>query len=306
MSNATLEPQMVEFIRETESFYPADSAGRPIAEQRRLYDAYAAHMTPPRPPGVTSQDRHLALPGRSIDVRLTRDAASGAKGVIVYLHGGGFVLGGLDSHEIVTAHLAARTGATVVTVDYRLAPEHTFPAAFEDARDAVQWVRAEWPQRKIVAIGDSAGGNLCTAVATHLRDTGAKQLDGMVLFYPTLAPDPMPPACDDHAQAPMLTLADVLWYKEAYLSGAAPTPYSSPLLATRYDGLPPTLLLPVEIDPLRDDATTLHARIKAAGGTSELVVGKGLLHGALRALGRSPGIDALMQRAVDFALAHLI
>ncbi len=305
MSEGVLEPQMVAFIQETDSFYPSDTASRPIDEQRRLYDAYAAHMTPPRPPGVTSVDRILDLPGRSIDLRLTYDGQGGRNGVIVYLHGGGFVVGGLESHEIVTATLAAQTGATVVTVDYRLAPEYPYPAAFEDARDAVLWVQRQWPRQKIIAMGDSAGGNLCAAVALHLRDAGERQFDGMALFYPGFAPDPMLPARDEHAHAPMLTLADVYWYKDTYLAGQMPTAYSSPLLAHRYDGLPSTLLMPAEIDPLRDDATVFHQRLTAAGGRSELVIGRGLVHGALRALGHSPGVDALMQRAVDFALAHL-
>lgn len=305
-----LETQMIAYIAETESFYPADAATRPIEEQRRLYDAYAAHMTPPRPPGVTSEDAVLELPGRALRLRAYRDAAGGGRGVVVYLHGGGYVVGGLDSHDRITASFAARTGATVVSVDYRLAPEHPYPAPFEDARDAVLAVLGgatpfDLPRGRLVLAGDSAGGTLCAAVSLALRDSGRRQADGMILFYPGLAPDPTPPARDEHAAAPMLSLADLRWYKTTYLAGRAPTPFSSPLLAGSLAGLAPALLLPVEIDPLRDDAVLFHRRIVAEGGAAELMVGAGLVHGSLRAMGRSPGVDALVAKAMAFARERL-
>jgi acetyl esterase len=303
-----LEPQMLEFIEETNAFYPADTASRSIAEQRRLYDRYAAHMTPPRPHGVTVEDTTFGP--RPIAVRAYRDAAGGGRGLIIYLHGGGFVLGGLDSHDMITARLAADTGATVITADYRLAPECPFPAALEDClavvRGALEARMSLMPGRvPVVLAGDSAGANLCAAIALDLREQRAEKIAGLILFYPALAPDPTPPARDEHADAPLLTLAEVRWFKKTYLGDREPTPQSAPLLAESLAGMPPTLLLPVEIDPLRDDAFAFHERLKAAGGTSELVLGKGLVHGCLRALGRSPGVDALVGRATLFARQRL-
>jgi acetyl esterase len=304
-----LEPQMLEFIEETNAFYPADTASRPIVEQRRLYDRYAAHMTPPRPHGVTVEDATFGP--RTIAVRAYRDALGGRKALIIYLHGGGFVLGGLDSHDMITARLAGDVGATVIGVDYRLAPEHPFPAAFEDClaivRGALEGRMSLMPARvPVVLAGDSAGANLCAAIALDLREQMAEKIAGLVLFYPGLAPDPTPPARDEHADAPLLTLAEVRSFKKTYLGDRAQTPQSAPLLAQNLADMPPTLLLPVEIDPLRDDAFAFHARLKAAGGSSELVLGKGLVHGCLRALGRSPGVDALVGRAALFARERLL
>jgi acetyl esterase/lipase len=303
-----LEAQMFEFIKETNAFYPADMASRPVAEQRRLYDRYAAHMTPPRPPGVTVEN---AVYGESaIAVRAYRDSSGGTKGLVIYLHGGGFVLGGLDSHDMITARLAADIGATVVSVDYRLAPEYPFPAAFEDclavARGALDAQMPLMPGKvPVILAGDSAGANLCAAIALDLREQTVEKIAGLILFYPALAPDPTPPACDEHAQAPLLTLAEARWFRKTYLGDRAPTHQSAPLLAESLAGMPPTLLLPAEIDPLRDDAFAFHERLNATGGISELVLGKGLVHGCLRALGRSPGVDGLVDRAVLFARQRL-
>jgi acetyl esterase len=303
-----LEPEMIEFIRETNAFYPSDAVTRPIAEQRRLYDRYAAHMTPARPIGVTAEDAEFG-PGR-ICVRAYRDAEGGIRGVIVYLHGGGFVLGGLDSHDMITARLAADTGATIVAVNYRLAPEHPFPAAFDDCLSVVKAVTEgsflllAKPARVVLA-GDSAGANLCAAISLTLNNETTRVVDGLILFYPSLAPDPIAPARDENADAPMLTLADVRWYRKAYLGDREPTPQSSPLLAKSLAGTPPVLLLPVEFDPLRDDAFAFHDRLIREGCRSELMLGQGLVHGSLRALGRSPGVDALVRRAIIFARNQL-
>jgi acetyl esterase len=303
-----LEPQMLEFIEETNAFYPADAASRPIAEQRRLYDRYAAHMTPPRPDGIVVED--TVFGPRPIAIRAYRNVDVVSTGVIIYLHGGGFVLGGLDSHDMITARLAADTAATVIAVDYRLAPEHPFPAALEDCLTVVRGILDARlslvpKQVPVVLAGDSAGANLGAAIALLLREHSAGKVVGLILFYPALAPDPTPPACDEHAEAPLLTLAEVRWFRKAYLGDRAQTPQSAPLLAESLARMPPCLLLPVEIDPLRDDAFAFHERLKAAGGKSQLVLGKGLVHGCLRALGRSPGVDDLVGRAVLFARQRL-
>ncbi|HXH04224.1 MAG TPA: alpha/beta hydrolase [Candidatus Competibacteraceae bacterium] len=303
-----LEPEMLDFIRATEAFYPADAATRTVAEQRRLYDAYAAAFTPPRPAGVSAEDGAVAAAGRRIPIRLYRDRAGGRAGCILYFHGGGFVLGGLDSHDIVTARLAADTGATVIAVDYRLAPEHRYPAAFDDCRVVLEALRAD-PARygvdagRIVLCGDSAGGNLAAAVALANRDRGGAPLRGLILIYPGLGYQPSLPAFESEAEAPLLSAADVLAYREFYHGGRTPPDdaYAFPLAARDFCGLPPALLLPVEHDPLRDDCHALRERLQAAGVEAELWLGQGLVHGCLRALGRSPGVDALFARMVETA-----
>src|SRR5258708_2357649 len=270
---------MIDFIRETAGFYPADAAERSVAEQRRLYDAYAAAFTPPRPAGVTVTDEVLALADRSIPLRLYRGSGP-VTGTLVYFHGGGFVLGSLDSHEMITARLAADTRSAVVAVDYRLAPEHLAPAAFLDCLAVAEAaMRRDLPfaglPKRLLLAGDSAGGTLAAGVALALRDRGGTPPAGMVLVYPRLARDPTPPARDTEAEAPLLTLAAVRAYRDLCLGGRRPGRYHDPLEVERFDGLPPALLTPVEHDPLRDDAVLFAARLRSAGGAAELWMGTG-------------------------------
>jgi acetyl esterase/lipase len=303
-----LEAEMVDFIRQTYEFYPPNAVDLPIAEQRRLYDRYAASLSPRQPLGVSTEDADFGNPPMAL--RAYRDSEGGRRGTIVYLHGGGFVLGGLNSHDMITGCFAARSAATVIAVDYRLAPEHPFPAAIDDALAVVRGVLQHtmpFPVNRgpVVLAGDSAGANLCAAIALDLAADQDVRLNGLILFYPSLGADPTPPARDEHADAPMLTLADARWYYQVYLGNSLPNARSSPLLAPSLAGLPPTLLLPAESDPLRDDAVEFHRRLLREGGRSELMLGRGLVHGYLRALGRSPGVDALVGRAVAFAREHL-
>ncbi len=296
---------MIDFIAETARYYPDDAVERTIAEQRAIYDRMAAAFTPPRPDGVTVEDGVLILADRSIKLRAYRGSGGGKAGTAVYLHGGGFIVGGLDSHDIVTARLAALSNMTILVVDYRLAPEHPYPAAHKDSYAVIKAVMEgaltmECPNHYVVLMGDSAGGNIAASAALWLKDQGLRQADGMVLFYPGLAPDPTPPARDEEAHAPMLTLAEVRYYKKVYLGDHEPDRHSSPLLADDLSALPKTLLLPVEHDPLRDDATLFAKRLSEAGVEAEVYVGTGLVHGCLRAIGRSEGADLLLQKAASF------
>ena len=300
-----LGPDMLAFIEETARYYPDDAVDRSIDEQRAVYDRMAAAFTPPRPLGVTVEEAALVLEDRTVKLRAYRGASGGASGTAIYLHGGGFVVGGLDSHDIVTARLAALTDATILVVDYRLAPEHLYPAAHHDCYAAIKavidgTVPLACPNERIVLLGDSAGGNIAASAALWLKENGLRQVDGMVLFYPGLAPDPTPPARDDEAHAPMLTLADVRYYKKIYLGDQRPNHLTSPLLANDLKGMPSTLLMPVEHDPLRDDCTLFVKRLQDAGVSAEFHLGEGLVHGCLRAIGRSAGADLLLQKAAAF------
>jgi len=304
-----IDPDIEAFVAASTAFFPPSPGPRPIDEQRRLYDAYAAACTPPRPAGLVVEEAAIGGRGGPVALRLYRPAAGGT-GTVLYFHGGGFVLGGLDSHEFVTARLALDLGAAVVAVDYRLAPEHRSPAAFEDCLAATEAaIDGQMPfagaAGPLALAGDSAGGTLAAAVALAVRDRRVSPIAAMALVYPMLAPEPTPPAALTEAEAPMLTAAEVIAYRDAYLGGREPGPYDFPLLADRFDGLPPALLLPVEHDPLRDDASAFAERLAAAGGAAELVVGAGLVHGCLRAIGRSTAVDALYGRLAGFLGAAL-
>jgi acetyl esterase len=203
--------------------------------------------------------------------------------MVLYIHGGGFILGGLDSHDDVCAELCARTGFEVVSVDYRLAPEHLHPAAFDDALHAFEWA-AKTYDRPVLLCGDSAGGNLCAAVA-HATRNHAKKPIGQVLIYPGLGGDRSQGSYLTHAEAPMLTVRDLDFYKDIRTDGADGTDdvTLSPLADTDFTNLPPTVLITAQCDPLSSDGEAYRDRVLAAGGRATWFEEPGLVHGYLRA-----------------------
>lgn len=269
------------FIRETDRWYPPNTASASVAEQRQIYDRMCRAFHQPYPTDIVAQDRRLG--GVSCRVYAfvpPREAAA----TLVYFHGGGFVVGGLESHDSICAELAALTGLRVVSADYRLAPEHRHPAHFDDALAATLAVADAWPGRLILA-GDSAGGTLAAAVAHRLRD-GGPQIGGLVLIYPGLGGPLDRGSALGHAQAPMLTRDDVLFYRDIRFGPEgepAADPTATPLRDRDFTNLPPTLIHVAECDPLADDGTLYADAIHAAGGSAHLVVEAGLVHGYLRA-----------------------
>ncbi|HEV3424335.1 MAG TPA: alpha/beta hydrolase [Paraburkholderia sp.] len=312
-----LEPEIAAFVERTDAMYPAGTASLPAAEQRAIYDRYAAAFTPPLPAGLRVENASFrARMGHLIPLRLYRPVeAGGPSGTVLYFHGGGFVMGSLDSHEIVTARLAADAGLCVIAVDYRLAPEHRAPAAHDDCLEVtLAALEGGLPFASLPAplqlAGDSAGGNLAASVAMQLRDRGIDGVRGIALVYPMLGAEPQSPARETEAHAPMLTLADVHAFRDIYwgekggdMRGGTPVPqWTLPLHADRFDGLPATLAVGVEHDPLRDDAQVFAQRIQAADGQAEVWMGEGLVHGCWRALATSPGVQSLHDTVCRFLL----
>ncbi len=277
------------FIRQSEAAYPPDTATLTIADQRAIYDRMCRAFHRGYPPGVLAEDRVIA----GVRCRVF----AGAAPVVLYLHGGGYVVGGLESHDDVCADLRARTGLGVVCADYRLSPEHRHPAAFDDACAVARALGAGGP---ILLCGDSAGGNLCAAAAHALRGSGVEIL-GQVLIYPGLGGDVNRGSYLTHAHAPMLTRDDVLFYKD--IRHGAPPPAGdatvSPLQDTDFSGLPPTLAIAAQCDPLADDARDYAAAIRAAGGTALAVEEPGLVHGYLRARMSVPRAAASFTRITE-------
>ncbi|AOJ19590.1 alpha/beta hydrolase [Burkholderia cenocepacia] len=314
-----LEPEIAAFVTAVDAWYPADAAARSPHEQRRLYDRFAAEWTPAAlPAGIVQHDAVWRAPdGRTIALRRYTCAHGTPRGTVLFFHGGGFVVGSLDSHALITAQLAADTGLDVIAVDYRLAPEHHAPAALDDCLEVTRAARdAHWPFGPCVPpltlAGDSAGGMLAAAVATALRDAGERNVDGIALVYPMLGFEPQSPAREAEAHAPMLTLDDVHRYRALYWGGDLADVLrdgnpllraSVPLEATRFDGLPPVLAIGAEHDPLRDDARVYVERIRAAGGIAHYWIGEGLVHGCWRALGTSPQAARMHRMVGGFLLA---
>ena len=305
-----IDPAIRAFVADSEGFYPPNAASLPIADQRRLYDRYAEAFALARPGGVTSDDAPLTLPDRTVRLRRYRPPGI-ARGAILFAHGGGFMLGSLDSHDGVAARIAAGTGADVVAIDYRLAPEHPAPAALHDVTAVTEAVldgTSPWPDlaaAPVVLIGDSAGGTLVAGAALRLGRGRRAPLAGLALIYPALGFEPAEPARSDEADAPMLTLADVYFYRDLVLAGAPPEPDSLVLDAEDIGPLPPTGLLPAEHDPLRDDCTVLAHRLAALDKVHRLIPGTGLVHGFLRALDRSPAAATAFDALMGFVVSCL-
>ncbi|MBZ9818345.1 alpha/beta hydrolase [Mesorhizobium sp. CA4] len=271
------------FIEKTNSYYPPDTIDYTIEEQRAVYNRMCREFFAGYPQGVTAETTAVAAPTNSISIRIYRNAAPNNAATVLYLHGGGFILGGLDSHDDVCAELCARTGFDVVSLDYRLAPEHQHPAAFDDAMDAFEWA-AETYDCAIVLCGDSAGGNLCAAVA-HATRGHAKKPAGQVLIYPSLGGDRSRGSYVTHAEAPMLTVRDLDIYKHLRAGGVDRTGDITlyPLADADFANLPPTVLITAECDPLSFDGEAYRDRVVAAGGHATWFEEPGLVHGYLRA-----------------------
>ncbi len=263
------DPGIRAFIEAGEAFYPADAVDFTMAEQREFYDKYCAHFRKPRPALVQVQDFKVG------EVACRRYTPESPTAKLLYLHGGGYVLGGLESHDDICAELAEAAQVEVTAVQYRLAPEHPFPAAFDDC-----WAVLETLDPCIVA-GDSAGGNLSAALCLKSRDVGGPKIIAQVLIYPGLDGDVTKGSYIKKAHAPGLTTADTLYYRKIY--AGHPNKYAGPLQETDYRNLPPAFIVAAGHDPLHDDATEYAARLNAAGGIAQLREEPLLIHAYLRA-----------------------
>ena len=272
-----IDPEIWAFIEKTASFYPPETATFGIADQRRIYNDMCARFWAKHPEGVNTTDREFGgVPCR----HYTR---GGGDAVVMYYHGGGFVVGGLHSHDDVCAEICHATGLDVVSVDYRLAPEHKHPAMFDDAMAATRAVFVELG-KPLVLCGDSAGGNLAACVA-HMARGSELAIKGQVLIYPGLGGDIEKGSYIEHANAPMLTLEDIVIYRDARLTGPEPVGDAryAPLQDSTFAGLPPTVINTAQCDPLSDDGIAYEAALKGAGVPVHRVDEAGLVHGHLRA-----------------------
>ena len=266
------------FIERTESFYPPLAVSLSVAEQRSLYDRMSAAFRAPRPDGVTVTDRHIG----PVPVRDYR--ARDARTQVLFFHGGGFVLGGLDSHDDVCAEICDQTGFNVTAVDYRLAPEHRFPSDLEDALTVWDDLCVR-ESDQIVLVGDSAGGTICAGLSHVLRPQ-ARRPDGQVLIYPGLGFAPGTRSMEVHAAAPMLSRDDCLYFHDLRIGGntdLSADPRCCPLQAETFTNLPATLVFAAECDPLADEGAAYVNAIVKDCGTARFVLETGLVHGYLRA-----------------------
>ncbi|WP_194818287.1 alpha/beta hydrolase [Nocardia sp. XZ_19_385] len=222
-----------------------------------------------------------------VRVRIYHPAgATGELPAVIFCHGGGFTICSLESHDQLCRAMANEVGAIVVSVDYRQAPEHRFPAAAEDAYAVLCWV-AELkaslggdPTRIAVA-GDSSGGNLAAVTALMARDRNGPAIAYQLLIYPMLDPSRATPSYRDNAHGYFVTADHLRWYWEQYLGPdtATDNPYAAPARANDLSGLPPAHIVTAEYDPLRDEGEAYGARLRAAGVETEVLRYNGEFHG---------------------------
>ncbi|WP_426219218.1 alpha/beta hydrolase [Pseudomonas sp. DWRC2-2] len=295
MSRYPISPELAAFVKKTESFTSDDSS---LAGLRQNYDRMCRAFTPAKPEGLQVEDLTLAGVGVRSYLPTSPVPADGWP-CLLYMHGGGWVVGGLDSHDFICFELAMALQVLVIAIDYRLAPEHPFPAAYEDCRAVWQAIQARQAPyaidlRRLVVMGDSAGGNLAAALCMGLRDDGQPLPRAQVLIYPGLGGPCDLPSRRDCMDAPLLSSADTDGYLALYLQGSGnPSPYAMPLLAADFSGLPKALIAVAQFDPLRDDGMLYAERLQAAGVAAVLYPGKGLVHGCLRARRQVPEVDQL-------------
>ncbi|MCH7627437.1 alpha/beta hydrolase [Novosphingobium sp.] len=268
------------------------------ADMRATYGALGTMFDAPPEAGVRSID----VQGGGVPLRAYFPVAAQAGPVIVYMHGGGWVIGDLETHHPLCTMLAAVTGLRVVAVDYRLAPEHPYPAAHDDCLAAARWVAGSPPELEapvsgIAVAGDSAGGNLALHVATKM---GSDTVKAQLLIYPVgdcTAPD--------HGSYKQFAEGYVLDRKlmDRFIGDYLPDPARagepavSPVLHPVPADLPPTIILTAGLDPLRDQGRALAGLIAATGTEVHFIEAQGLIHGLATMRGAFPTADRIMRRA---------
>ncbi|MCF2524564.1 alpha/beta hydrolase [Bradyrhizobium sp. G127] len=293
-------------------------AGRPPyetltpVEAREMYLA-ARPVSQPEPPKLASVES-LTIPGSGdgIPARvykpLTLRQADGLSPCLVFFHGGGWVIGNLDSHDVVCRTLADEGQLIVISVDYRLAPEHRFPAAVDDAIAATEWISGNARQlgideSRLIVGGDSAGGNLASVVAIHAREAGLK-LTGQVLIYPATDFAMTHPSHSEPETSALLTHTVIRWFRDHYLGTSDGEHWkASPARAEKLSGLPPAFVLTAGADPLRDEGDEYAARLGEAGVPVTHRTYPGQFHGFITMGKLLPKAGAAMREIGDWLRA---
>ncbi|HEX2050588.1 MAG TPA: alpha/beta hydrolase [Actinomycetota bacterium] len=258
-------------------------------------------------PVARVDDVPVATPAGDVPLRVYRPRADDVLPALVYFHGGGWVVGGLETADAVCRSLANRAGCVVVAVGYRKAPESKFPAAVDDCRAATEHVARDAARlgvdaERIAVGGDSAGGNLAAAVTLLARDEGGPRLAAQLLVYPVTDYMADTQSMRDGGDPHLFNRKSMEWYWGHYLADAANAtdPLASPLRAADLAGLPPALVVTAEFDPLRDEGEAYARRLEDAGVDVELVRYEGLAHGFFTMVGVLAEARAAHDRAASW------
>ena len=300
-----LDPQVAKILKEAESLgLPAYHDLSPTEARKQMLD-----QAPPVEPFLSVQrveDRCLPGPDGNIPIRLYYPAGDAPFAVLVYFHGGGWVIGDLNTHHSFCHALAKSSDCLVVAVDYRLAPEHRYPAAIEDAYAATKWiaenataVQAD-PDRFAVG-GDSAGGHLAAVVSQMARDCNGPRIDLQILIYPITDFNFDTPSYIENEKGYMLTRDLMKWFWHHFINDErqANDPYVAPLRAVNLCDLPPALILTAEYDPLRDEGEAYAKRLQEAGVKVTLSRYSGMIHAFIRMTARLDKAKEALDEVAD-------
>ena len=262
-------------------------------QARGGYELMKQIVGPPEQ-AVPTEDRTIPGPAGEVPIRIYRPSSDAALPVVVYFHGGGWVIGNIETHDTSCHRLAAGVPAVVVSVDYRLAPESRFPAAVDDCQAAAAWVSAHAPDlgadpARLAVAGDSAGGNLAAVVARRARDHGGPPIAFQLLIYPATDMSRSLPSHTENGTGYLLTNDAMAWFEGHYVDEVDyKDPDASPLFADDLSGLPPALVITAEYDPLRDEGEAYAQRLRHAGVDAVTSRYDGQIHGFY-------GLDSLFE-----------
>ena len=283
-----LDPQVVKVLKDAESLgLPEYQDLSPTEARKQMLE-----QSPPVQPELSVEkvvDRSVPGPGGEIPIRLYYPEGTAPYPTVVYFHGGGWVIGDLDTHHAFCHALAKTSGCLVVSVDYRLAPEYRYPAAVEDSYAATCWVnenaeRIQADPDRLAVCGDSAGGHLAAVVALMSRDRKGPRIDLQILIYPITDCSFDTPSYEENKEGYLLSRDLMKWFWNYFLNHESERddPYVAPLRAQDFTGLPPALILTAGYDPLRDEGEAYAEKLQEAGVKVTLTRYPGMVHAFIR------------------------
>lgn len=291
----TYAPGIEEFVDRCNAVMPADFFTYAIEDQRRLYQSLVVEFPYELPLHVRWAEHNVPHDDAPLRFRFYELSTSLNDGLVIYIRGGGFVMGSLDTHHSVAAEIASKSQVKVMAVDFRLAPEYPFPFALEDCYNALTYAYAQADtlgidRNKIILAGDSSGANMAVVVAMMARDRNGPALAGQALISPVLDFTRWRNGGDD---APLLTGGEMEFYTACYTPDPSTTshPYVSPLVAGDFSGLPRAYVMGAEKDSLVIDAQLYAQALQRQNIDVELVIEPGMVHAAIRARALSPSVE---------------
>lgn len=294
-----------EFVDRCNAAMPPDFYKWPVNKQRKMYHNLKNVFSYDVPDTVSASDEIAEIGGRKIPFRLYRPRHRRGDGVLIYIRGGGFVVGSLETHHTVVAELCDNSGLLTIAPDFRMAPENPFPAALEDCYGVLEHLAAVASQYgadpdKIVISGDSSGANMAVVVCMMSRDRHGPRIRGQALISPVLDFTRWQQGGQD---APLLTGGEMEYYTACYAPqpGQVSDPYVSPLVSGSFEDLPPAYIMGAEMDSLLVDSETYADRLRQHGNEVELVIEPGLVHSAVRARGLCPKVAEAWKRFCEKA-----